>query len=291
MLGRLFAVRGAEATAVRFTDEGAVVTIQRRAGVPPLLVRASSRRSVWPVGAAVTSSRSGSDEVTAGSRDCPGLVPRLRQGADRAGAVGATECPLHEFVRGRGCVAGATDGQDQPRRADAVLVDGGHRIVTGVVTDYLNADRLHGLRRIDVDDISYRRGHQYLTAITDHDMGRVVSVGVGRTAATLGEFHQRLGPQRCAQLVAVTIGGGPAFAQAIRKGSPQPENWYDGFHVIKWATETLDAVFRASELPALKARMRAAKNNKPWRKARNALRGCAAEPHPRSQGDPERDPL
>jgi transposase len=38
-------------------------------------------------------------------------------------------------------------------------------------------DRLDGLRRIGIDEISYKRGHRYLIVVVDHDTGRV---GVGR---------------------------------------------------------------------------------------------------------------
>ena len=36
-------------------------------------------------------------------------------------------------------------------------------------------DRLEGLTRIGVDEISYKRGHRYLTIVVDHDSGRLAS--------------------------------------------------------------------------------------------------------------------
>jgi transposase len=35
-------------------------------------------------------------------------------------------------------------------------------------------DRLDGLRRIGIDEISYKRGHRYLIVVVDHDTGRLV---------------------------------------------------------------------------------------------------------------------
>jgi len=36
------------------------------------------------------------------------------------------------------------------------------------------SDPLEGLVRIGIDEISYRRGHKYLTVVVDHDTGRLV---------------------------------------------------------------------------------------------------------------------
>ena len=58
---------------------------------------------------------------------------------------------------------------------------------------------LDGLRRIGVDEISYKRGHKYLTVVVDHDSGDVVWAAEGKDAATLTEFYELLGPDRCAQ--------------------------------------------------------------------------------------------
>ena len=49
-------------------------------------------------------------------------------------------------------------------------------------------DRLAGLRRIGIDEISYKRGHKYLTVVVDHDTGRLVWAAPGRDKATLHRF-------------------------------------------------------------------------------------------------------
>ena len=40
-------------------------------------------------------------------------------------------------------------------------------------------DRLDGLRRIGIDEISYKRGHRYLIVVVDHDTGTLVWAGPG----------------------------------------------------------------------------------------------------------------
>ena len=52
-------------------------------------------------------------------------------------------------------------------------------------------DRFAGLRRIGIDEISYKRGHQYLTVVVDHDTGRLVWAAPGRDQATLRRVLRR----------------------------------------------------------------------------------------------------
>ena len=59
-------------------------------------------------------------------------------------------------------------------------------------------DRLAGLRRIGIDEISYKRGHRYLTVVVDHDSGALVWAAPGRDEATLRRFFDALGVERAA---------------------------------------------------------------------------------------------
>lgn len=59
-------------------------------------------------------------------------------------------------------------------------------IVERVVADALSgADRLDGVTRIGIDEIAHRKGHNYLTAVTDHDTGRLIWAAPGRDSATV----------------------------------------------------------------------------------------------------------
>ena len=70
-------------------------------------------------------------------------------------------------------------------------------IVTRVNADIDAAvDRLDGLRRIGIDEISYKRGHRYLIVVVDHDSGHLVWAGPGRNDAALHVFFDELGPER-----------------------------------------------------------------------------------------------
>jgi transposase len=57
-------------------------------------------------------------------------------------------------------------------------------------------DPFDGLVRIGIDEISYRRGHQYLMVVVEHDWGRLVWAAAGHDRATLQRFFDLLGPHR-----------------------------------------------------------------------------------------------
>lgn len=79
------------------------------------------------------------------------------------------------------------------------------RIVVRVVASEIDEHRLDDLFRIGVDDVSYRKGHRYLTVLADHDReGAVVWAAEGRDAATLSGFFSELGPERTAKLKAIS---------------------------------------------------------------------------------------
>ena len=42
-----------------------------------------------------------------------------------------------------------------------------------------SSTRFENLRRIGIDETSYKKGHKYVTVVTDHDTNQVVWVGEG----------------------------------------------------------------------------------------------------------------
>ena len=105
-------------------------------------------------------------------------------------------------------------------------------------------DRLDGLRRIGIDEISYRRGQQYLTVVVDHDTRRLLWAAPGRDRATLRTFFELLGPERCALITHVSADQAGWIAEIVAERCPNAVQCADPFHIVKWATEALDEVRR-----------------------------------------------
>jgi transposase len=118
-------------------------------------------------------------------------------------------------------------------------------IAERVVEEKLDLHRLDDLRRIGIDEISYRGQRRFLTIIADHDSGRVVWAGEGKSSATVREFFDELGAERAARLELVTMDLSAAFQKAVREGAPNAEVIFDRFHLARLAHDALDAVRRA----------------------------------------------
>jgi transposase len=119
-------------------------------------------------------------------------------------------------------------------------------IVTRVMADANAAagDRLAGVRRIGIDEISYKRGHKYLVVVVDHDTGRLLWAKPGRDKKTVAEFFDLLGEDRCDQIELVSADGADWIADVVGLRCPNVQLCVDPFHVVSWATQALDLVRR-----------------------------------------------
>jgi transposase len=154
-------------------------------------------------------------------------------------------------------------------------------VVKRIVADHPPAERLDGLVRIGVDEISYKRGHKYLTVVADHDTGRVVWVAQGRTQAALEEFIDALGPQRASAIEVVTMDGSTIYEPVVRARLPAAEIALDPFHVMQWVNQTLDAIYRAEPSAPIEKLPGRPPSRRHWRATRTALRTGAErlDPH------------
>jgi transposase len=105
-------------------------------------------------------------------------------------------------------------------------------------------DLLSGLRRIGIDELSYRKGQKYVTVVVDHDTGRLVWMAPGRDVATVRSFFDALGPERTRQLQVVSADGASWIEDVVRERAPHVVRCLDTFHVVQWATAALDQVRR-----------------------------------------------
>lgn len=117
-------------------------------------------------------------------------------------------------------------------------------IVQRVIARKGPTDLLDDLTHIGIDELSYKKRHNYLTVVTDHRSGRVVWVGVGRSKETLRKFFEELGEDRSAKLEVVSIDMLASYIDAVREHAPNATIVFDRFHVQRLAHDALDRVRR-----------------------------------------------
>lgn len=120
------------------------------------------------------------------------------------------------------------------------------RICERVVAEGLDPARLDGLVSIGVDEVSWKRHHNYLTLVTDHTAKKIVWGAEGKDTATLDAFFAELGSERADQLEAVSMDMGAAFNKSARDNAPKAVRCIDPFHAVKLVTDALDTVRRTT---------------------------------------------
>ena len=100
-------------------------------------------------------------------------------------------------------------------------------------------DRLDGLRRIGIDEISYRRGHQYVLVVVDHDTGLLVWAADGKSMETVHAFFDQLGAERAALISHVSADAADYIAKVVTERCPQAIRCADPFHIVQWANDAI----------------------------------------------------
>jgi len=102
-------------------------------------------------------------------------------------------------------------------------------------------DPFDGLRRIGIDEISFKRGRKCMMVVVDHDTGRLVWAAEGHDKATLAKFFDLLGAKR---IRLVSADGAGWIHELVKWRCKRATICVDPFHVVKWATDALDEVRR-----------------------------------------------
>ncbi len=129
-----------------------------------------------------------------------------------------------------------------------------YRAVSRAVHWGLAHRSLEGLEAIGVDEVCWRKGHQYLTVVYQLDAGarRLLWIGEHRKAKTLLRFFRWLGKERTAQLSFVCSDMWRAYLKVIAKKAGHALHVLDRYHLVARLNKAVDKV-RAEEVRRLKA--------------------------------------
>ena len=115
----------------------------------------------------------------------------------------------------------------------------------------LRKRNLDGITDLGIDEVSEKKGHRYLTLVTDINGRRVIWVGRGRDRAVLTKFFRWLGKKRTRRIKCVVIDMHDPYEQEVRKRCRRARLIYDHFHIIKPLSLAIDLIRRRlqNELP------------------------------------------
>ena len=110
--------------------------------------------------------------------------------------------------------------------------------------------RMHDLRRICVDETSYRKGFAYITVVYDMDRNRVVWIHEGNGLEIFRLFCEELSPEQRKKIEIVAGDGAQWIDTCTKAYFPNATRCIDFFHVVEWANEKLDKVRTATAAKA-----------------------------------------
>jgi len=97
-----------------------------------------------------------------------------------------------------------------------------------------------GLQILAIDEISRRKGYDYLTVVLDYETGRVVWVGEGRDKETLDPFFEGMTEEQREGIQAVAIDMWDPYINALGRWCPGARIVFDLFHVVKEYNKVID---------------------------------------------------
>ena len=108
----------------------------------------------------------------------------------------------------------------------------------------LRKRKLDGITRLGIDEVSYKKGHKYLTLVTDLDGRRVIYATHGNDGKAISRFLTWFGPKRCRRIKVVVTDIHDPYVKVLRKRLPTAALVFDHFHVSKIVHDALDEIRR-----------------------------------------------
>jgi len=97
------------------------------------------------------------------------------------------------------------------------------------------------LEYLSIDEIAIRKGHHYMTIISDIATGQIIYAVEGRSEEVLVPFLKKL-RQRARKLKAIAMDMSAGYAAAVKKHLSHVAIVFDRFHVTKVLTKAVDEV-------------------------------------------------
>lgn len=97
---------------------------------------------------------------------------------------------------------------------------------------------------VGIDEKSFGKGHDYITAIHDLESGRVIEVVKDRTTKATEELFDTLSSSQKSGVEAVAMDFWPAFIGTVKRELPDARIVHDRFHISKYLNEAVDKVRR-----------------------------------------------
>lgn len=124
------------------------------------------------------------------------------------------------------------------------------RIVRYYVAVALGEEKLETVEALAIDETSVKKGHNYVTVLTDVDRKKVVAISPGKDGSAVSQGLKIMG-KRGAQpkdVKKVAMDLSPAYTAAVLDQLPQATIVYDRFHLEQLLSKHLDTIRKQEQM-------------------------------------------
>jgi transposase len=122
-------------------------------------------------------------------------------------------------------------------------------IINRRVSIALSNQDLEPVKHLSVDETSSRRGHKYLTVMTDREAKKVVGVSVGKDKIAFDNalIDMEVRGAYREQVRSITMDMSKSYIAGVNETMQQAEIIFDRFHIASKMNEAVDAIRRADQ--------------------------------------------
>lgn len=123
------------------------------------------------------------------------------------------------------------------------------RITTHYVKEAISNTDLSQVSQIGIDEVSRRKGHDYLTVFGDLQASRVIYLATGRESQVVDKFKGYLNSKDVApdQIKSFCLDMWPAYIKGLNKNFPKSKHIFDRYHILSMANKAVDQVRREEQ--------------------------------------------
>lgn len=100
------------------------------------------------------------------------------------------------------------------------------------------------VRHMGIDEKSFRRGHNYISILTDLDRSRVLDVAEGRDESACDKLFEGLTEEQLKEVKAIAMDMWRAYIKAAESHLPGADIVHDRFHISQHLNQAIDKVRR-----------------------------------------------
>ena len=136
------------------------------------------------------------------------------------------------------------------------------RIDQSILEKYLSSPNWEDIRTLCIDEVSYKKRHNYFTIISDYENGKIVEIIEGRSYRNVASVLKRIKRHFRLKIKWVSVDLWKPYLKIIRQYFPKARIVLDKFHLIGQLNKAIDTIRKDEQMTQEKEDHRILKNSR-----------------------------